>query len=144
MVQIHQEGTLFYSKHIWMYYALLTVGLILSVLFNQKYKHTAVSQRIAFGISMLVISGWIFNKSVLLSGVMILVCASFIALEILLDQFGKQMKMDCMSRVLLCVVLLITQNVYDGIYVNYQVVFLIMYMMIGNVMIISRFSEIER
>ena len=144
MVQIHQEGTLFYFKHIWIYYVLLTAGLILFVVLNQKYKHTAIAQRIAFGISMLIISGWLFKKSILLSGVILLVCASFIALEILLDQFGKQMKMNCMSRVLLCVILLISQNLYDGIYVNYQVVFLIVCMMIGIVMIISRFLEIER
>ena len=89
-----------------------------------------------FGISM-----WLMKKSLLLGSVILLVCASFIALEILLDQFGKQMKMDCMSRLLLCVVLLITQNVYDGIYVNYQVVFLVIYMMIGIVMIISGYYE---
>ncbi len=144
MVQIHQEGTLFYFKHVMMYYALLTCVLILSVLLNQRYKHTFIPQRISFVISMLVISGWVVKKSMLLSGLILLVCASFIALEILLDQFGKQMKMDCMSRVLLCVVLLVVQNVYDGIYVNYQVVFLIVNMMIGIVMMISRFSEIER
>lgn len=141
MIQIHQEGTLFYFKHILIYYALLGGGLLLSVLLNHKYKHTSISQRIAFGISMFVISMWLMKKSLLLGSVILLVCASFIALETLLDQFGKQMKMDCMSRLLLCVVLLITQNVYDGIYVNYQVVFLVIYMMIGIVMIISGFHE---
>lgn len=144
MIQIHQEGTLFYFKNIIVYYLGLGIGLILISIIEQKYKPSSISQRIAFGITMIGIAIWTLQKSMLFSFVILLVGASFIALEILLNQLDKQMSMDGMSRVLLCVVLLILQNVYDGIYMNYQTVFIVMYMMLGIVIVISRFSKLER
>lgn len=145
MIHIIHEGELFSMKRMILYVVGLAVMYVFIQWMEKKYtkEHNVISERFSFILTMIVIACVMLKSSIVLSFVFLLVTASFMALEILLLMYDKPFNKDIVIEVLLCVVLLITQALYDGIYVDYSVVLMSVFMMVGITNIIQLFSEIQ-
>ena len=57
--------------------------------------------------------------------------------------YDKQLKKNLFMNVMLCVILVVAQTLYDGIYVDYSVVLMNVFLMLGVVGIIHLFSDLK-
>ena len=118
--------------------------LLIAYVEKKKIKEkNEVSQRLAFILTMIVIGCVMLKSSIMLSLVWILICGSYAALEILLMMYDKQLKKNLFMNVMLCVILVVAQTLYDGIYVDYSVVLMNVFLMLGVVGIIHLFSDLK-
>ena len=145
MIHIYNEGELFSMKKMDLYLLMLCLGMLLiSYVEKKKIKEkNEVSQRLAFILTMIVIGCVMLKSSIMLSLVWILICGSYAALEILLMMYAKQLKKNLFMNVMLCVILVVAQTLYDGIYVDYSVVLMNVFLMLGVVGIIHLFSDLK-
>jgi hypothetical protein len=145
MIHIYNEGELFSMKKMDLYLLMICLGMLLiSYVEKKKIKEkNEVSQRFAFILTMIVVGCVMLKSSIMLSLVWILICGSYVALEILLMMYDKQLKKNLFMNVMLCVILVVAQTLYDGIYVDYSVVLMNVFLMLGVVGIIHLFSDLK-
>lgn len=122
-------------------YIPITIGiLVASVLYfvitkyKVKIQETYITSRISFSITILLLAILFYKASFILSLVLILIGCAYMALEAI-QLYFYDIHMYAIYHivldVLLCVVLAISQSLYDGIYVDVSVVLMSVLMVFG-------------
>lgn len=143
LIHIANEGGLFKITRIlpWIVVSCVVIVIIvyLKDYFDSKnkinFKNEFMLGQIGFGVLMIICSMMLTNASYLLSLVIIMCLISFYALEYLLINFMNVKEETytnarwIMIHVILCVVLVCAQNLYDGVSVDASVILMCAFMM---------------
>lgn len=165
VIEINDLQELFQYKTVFIYWMFLCVIYMISTYFQQKseikmmekdseedemvrrFHASCIPERIAFIVMMIVFAFLLINASKMLSLCILLMCISFSLAEMLICSFMHTTWIHlrnirtCLIRLFLTGFLVIIQTVYDGIFVDYSVVIMSVFLFCGILQCIDTWKK---
>lgn len=147
IMHIMQEGALFAWHRVLLAMIILGIcSVLLRILENYLCKSDVVSacgERTGFVVLILILSTLLFSSSLLLGCLMLVVCGSYFACEVLCAVQGVHMDQWVVFHVLVSVVLLCAELLYNGVVVDNSVVLWCTIVMEGLYVCVSSFVGLD-
>ena len=129
MIHIFHEDALFPQNRMYVYLLIICIVWLITSYFQEKMKlRNAFSQRISVLISICIFGCMMMQSSLIVCSLFLMGGFAAAAVEILYGMYGKQMDHYSVAHVFVLVILLGSRAAYDGIYVNYSVILISIYM----------------
>lgn len=129
MIHIFHEDALFQQNRMCVYLLITSIiWFITSYVQEKKKLRNALSQRISILAVICIFGCMMMQSSLIVCSLFLMGGFAVVALEILLGMYGKQMNHYSIAHVFVLVILLGSRAAYDGIYVNYSVILISIYM----------------